>query len=305
VIAGWLIAGGAAPIWAQSAAPAAHVAVFQSQDAAPFKSVRHGFRDALAARRVRARLKLHTIGKRANIPAALADEQSAAAPDLVFAIGPKAARAAIARFDTAPIVAVLVRDPDLLENTPNATGVLFDYTVETQLQWMRKLLPSRTQVGVLFSKKNNKRIESADKAAKNLGLDLLPQQVHRPRDLPLALRELARDADLIWAPSDRTVVNENTTKQFIVFSFQNRIPLSGDSTGLVKAGALFSLERDYADIGKQAGELAARILGGTAPSTLPSQPPRRLLYSVNLKTARHMRIQLSDEVVQNAARAFE
>ena len=86
---------------------------------------------------------------------------------------------------------------------------------------------------------------------------------------------------------------------------QNRIPLSGDSTGLVKAGALFSLERDYADIGKQAGELASKILGGAAPATLSPEPPRRLLYSVNLKTARHMRIQLSDDVVQNAARAFE
>jgi putative ABC transport system substrate-binding protein len=279
--------------------------VFQSQDVAPFKSVRQGFRNSLAALRVRARIKLYTIGRRGSIPAAVADEQSTTAPDLVFAIGPKAARAAIERFDTTPIVAVLVRDPAQLEGAPNATGVLFDYTVETQLQWMRKLLPNRTQVGVLFSKKNDKRIRAADKVAKDLGLDLLPQQVHRPRDLPLALRELARDADLIWAPSDRTVINENTAKQFIVFSFQNRIPLSGDSTGLVKAGALFSLERDYADIGKQAGELAAQILGGAAPATLPPEPPRRLLYSVNLKTARHMRIQLSDEVVQNAARAFE
>lgn len=305
LVVGCLTAAGAPSVPAQSAAPAAQVVVLQSHDAPPFRSVRKGFRDALAAQRVRVRVKPHTIGKRANIPAALGDPGAATAPDLVLAIGPKAASAAIERFGETPIVAALVRNPAELRKAPNATGVLFDYTVETQLKWMRKLLPGRKQVGVLFSKKNDDQIESADQAAKDLGLDLLPQQVHRPKDLPDALRQLAGDADLIWAPGDQKVVNKNTAKQFIVFSFQNRIPLSGDSTGLVKAGALFSLERDYVDIGKQCGEVAAKILGGRAPKTLPPQPPRRLLYSVNLKTARHMRIELSEDVVQNAARAFE
>jgi putative ABC transport system substrate-binding protein len=48
-----------------------------------------------------------------------------------------------------------------------------------------------------------------------------------------------------------------------------------------------------------------KILAGTSPASLPPTAPRRLLYSVNLKTARYMKVKLSDRVIQDAAYVFE
>ena len=71
----------------------------------------------------------------------------------------------------------------------------------------------------------------------------------------------------------------------LLFSFRQQIPFVGLSDEWVKAGALYALERDYPDLGAQAGGLAVKILGETPPRALPPQTPRTILYDINLKTA--------------------
>ena len=276
------------------------IVFLQSQEAAPFRAVRQGFETGLRGHGFNAHFVTKNVGRKKKAP------PLGFRPDLVVALGPSGTSAALDGFDDTPIVVALARDRTRIRQEPNATGVLFDYPVETQLRWMRKLLPNHHKVGVLFNPKENKdRVEPAAAMASRLGLDLLSHEIYEPKAIPKALRALAGNADLIWGISDQTVINKNTAKQFIVFSFENRIPLSGESTAWVKAGALFSLDRDYTDIGKQAALLAKRILDGERAGELPPEPPRRLLYSVNLKTARHMRLELSPDVIQNALYAFE
>jgi putative ABC transport system substrate-binding protein len=84
-------------------------------------------------------------------------------------------------------------------------------------------------------------------------------------------------------------------KPLLLFSFRNSIPLVGLSSSWVKAGALYALEWDYADLGAQAGEMALGILRGARPSAIPTAPPRKTFYTLNLKTAEQMKIQFSDE----------
>jgi putative ABC transport system substrate-binding protein len=73
----------------------------------------------------------------------------------------------------------------------------------------------------------------------------------------------------------------------------------------VKAGALYALNRDYRDIGAQCGELAAKVLAGTPVSSLPPAAPRKVVYSVNLKTANHMKLEIAQALVDGAQQAFK
>ncbi len=296
----------AGPEPAEAARGAVRIAVIQSRPAPPFRALLAGFKRGLRHRRVRADIAVYTLRPDGNVPESLLRGSNGSAPELIFSLGPTATRAAASQIHNLPIVAGLIRQRDKLGSKPNVTGVLFDYPVETQLFWLKRLLPGNKNVGVLFNPdENENRIQSAEGAASDLGLNLMAQEVLEPKDLPRALRNLSREADLIWGLADRTTLTRKTARKFIVFSFRNRIPLSGASTSWVKSGALFSLERDYEDIGAQCALLALKVLRGANPSSLPPEPPRRLLYSINLKTARYMRIRISDHVIQDAAYVFE
>lgn len=291
----------------RAAAPGTvQIAVVQSQAAAPFRALLAGFKRGMRHKRIAVEYTLYQLQRDGNLPASLFKRGTGKDPRLIFALGPHAARAASAQIHNLPIVAGLIRQRDGTNSMSNVTGVLFDYPVEIQLSWMKRLLPNNKNVGVLFNPDENEdRIESAAGVASKLGLNLMAHEVLKPKDLPKAMRDLSKGADLIWGLADRTTMTRQTARKFIVFSFQNRIPLSGASTSWVKSGALFSLERDYEDIGAQCAEIAARVMNGVSPASLRPEPPRRLLYSINLKTARYMRLKLPDHVVQDAAYVFE
>jgi len=125
------------------------------------------------------------------------------------------------------------------------------------------------------------------------------------QELPDALDSLNKRADVLWGVADQIVLNPQTVKPILLFSLRNRIPFVGLSATWVKAGALYALDRDYKDIGRQCGELALKILQGTAPSALPPVPPRKVVYSVNLKTAHLLKLDLGGQVLQAAQTVIE
>mgnify|MGYP000844861521 CR=1 FL=1 len=84
-----------------------------------------------------------------------------------------------------------------------------------------------------------------------------------------------------------------------------KVPLAGLSASWVKAGALYALDRDYLDIGNQCGDIAGKILGGTSASSLAPIFPRKVTYSVNLKTAGAMNLELPQDVVRGATHIFQ
>lgn len=68
---------------------------------------------------------------------------------------------------------------------------------------------------------------------------------------------------------------------------------------------MYALDRDYFDIGLQCGELAEQVLNGVNIRTLKPQPPRKVLYALNLKAINHMKLDLSDELLKGAHTVFE
>lgn len=166
-------------------------------------------------------------------------------------------------------------------------------------------MPDIKIIGVLYNPKENQtKIDAALQAAKQEGLTLLPKEVEIARALPDALESLARSVDLLWGMNDQLVLSPQTAEAILLFSFRNKVPFAGLSSSWVKAGALYALDRDYKDLGAQCGELAIKILQGTKPNSLAIVPPRRILYSLNQKTADHMKLEFSSSVIKNAQQVF-
>ena len=279
--------------------------VATSRDDGPYEGVVTGLRETLADLRSDAAVEIHSLqsdGTRA-MEALRSAKRSGSMP--LLTVGSVATRAALEAPGDAPVVACMVGDTAGLDEAKNATGVLLEFPLETQLEWIRRFVPKSQAIGVLYNpKENREQIDRAKKVAGRLGLRLIPREVYRPQDLPDALQSLARDADMLWAVTDKTVLSRQTAQAILLFSFRNRMPFSGLSASWVKAGALYALDRDYEDMGAQCAELAMKIMNGRRASSLPPVRPRKVVYVLNLKTAEHLRLSLPRELIEGAEQVF-
>ncbi len=287
-----------------AAAPAGampRIAAIVSQDAGPYEEALAGFRSHLEQQGWKTQIDVYRLhGDAAGASPALQQARQDRA-DLILTLGSLGTQAAVHQAQDVPIVAGLVLTADDLGGSANVTGVVLEFPVETEFHWLQRLLPRQRHIGVLFNPTENQgRIDAAARAAKAMGLDLFARKVESPRDLPEALDSLNNRADVLWGVADQIVLNPQTVKPILLFSLRNHIPFVGLSATWVKAGALYALDRDYDDIGRQLGEMAAKILQGAAPGSLQPAPPRKVLYCVNRRTARLLKVDLQDSVLQGA-----
>ena len=225
---------------------------------------------------------------------------------LVFALGSRATKLATQRFPSVPVVSSMVLSLTDLQAHSNVTGVALEFPPAMQFRWMRRLLPEARRIGVLFDPALNQAwVDSARRDAQKEGLDLILIPVNHARELPAGLKKLDRAADVLWAISDKTVYSGKTLKQVLLASFRSRIPVVGLSGAWVKAGAFYALDRDYHDLGRQNGVIARKLLAGTSPGKVKPETPSEAVYSLNLKTARHMKATISDEFLAGAAKVYE
>ncbi|MGE0683727.1 MAG: ABC transporter substrate-binding protein [Candidatus Binatia bacterium] len=281
------------------------IAVVTSQEAPPYQEIITGARHYLESRGVKAVWTIHALRGDATKAAMVAEALKSDGADLLLTLGSLATRAIVRVQPALPLLASLVVTTEELTGATNATAVVLEFSVETQLYWLRRLLPHQQRIGVLFNLHENQRlVAAATRVAATLGLTLFPYEVSTPQDLPAALDAVAKRADVLWSIPDQTVLSPETAEHLLTFSFRNRIPFTGLSAAWVKAGALYALDRDYGDIGAQCGELAEKILRGTPANSLPPVGPRRLLYSVNLKTASHMKLDIPEDLLAGAQQVF-
>jgi putative ABC transport system substrate-binding protein len=72
-----------------------------------------------------------------------------------------------------------------------------------------------------------------------------------------------------------------------------------------KDGAIISFDCDYLDMGKQAGELAVKIIDGTKPKDIASVQPRKINFSLNLIVAKKLGVKFSPEIIKAATFIYE
>lgn len=303
VVMGWLAWLSHQPVSAVAASP--KVVIVLSQESSPYVDMVQGFRTSLAGAGVQAQIEIHNLkGNSEHAPNVLRPFKNEP-PTMFLTAGSLATQAVLAEHEEVPVIASLTAHLEKFKKG-NLTGVGLEFSLESQFDVMRRILPELATVGVLYSpKENQETIDTASKFAKKMGVKLVAKPVDTPRELPDALESLANNIDLLWGITDQVVVSPQTAEPILLFSFRNKIPFAGLSTPWVKAGSFYALERDYGDIGNQCAEIVVKILNKTAPGTIQVVPPRKVLFSINLKTARTMHLKLSEQIINGASQVFQ
>jgi putative ABC transport system substrate-binding protein len=136
-------------------------------------------------------------------------------------------------------------------------------------------------------------------ACKLAGVELAWPAPRSHAELDRALAEAAAaPGTAVIALQDRFLAREDNAE--LLAAYARRVPILSGLGSAAARGALVSFEVDPLDLARRAGAYAGRLLRGESIGRLPVRPPTAYLLSVNRKTERALRLQLSQALVDEA-----
>ncbi|MGQ7787025.1 ABC transporter substrate-binding protein [Nesterenkonia sp. K-15-9-6] len=227
--------------------------------------------------------------------------------DLVHAIATPTAQAAAQSITDIPIVFSAVTEPQeagLVDDWDapggNVTGASDMNPVADQLELLQEIAPDVESVGIVYSSgevNSAVQVELAHEAAEELGLEIQEATVSNSAEVQQGVESLSVDA--IYVPTDNAVVS--ALESVLQYAHQNQIPVIAAEGDSVQRGALATYGINYENLGRQAGEMALRILqDGEDPAEMPVETGEVLELVVNPEAAEQMGIELDDELLDRA-----
>lgn len=309
LLAGLMLAAGAEPFEGRDSAP---IVVLESRRLKAYDAALYGFEDAVKRRGYEPQLSRFVLNEDLTTGDQLAALARGMGAKVVLALGTDAARFVKDADLEVPAVFSMVSEPGAsgLLNADGSgsapmTGACLDVPVREQFMSLLEVVPGAKRVGVVYNPRETQLIVDEGRAVANsMNLGFVSEEVESEAEVPKALGSLRPKIDALWLVGDRTVLTTQSLQYVFLFAFQNNLPLIGLSEHFVKMGALFAVGPDYEDIGRQSGELAARILSGEEPQDLSLVSPRKVLLSLNLRTAEIIGIRIPDHVVRSASATY-
>jgi len=288
------------------------VAVVESRRLNAYDQALEGFSEAINRRGFEPDFIRYVVGTDIASASELEAELEATDAQIILALGTDAARMVKDCHSGIPSVFSMVSEPGqsgLLNSGGNGgtpmTGVCLDVPVEDQFLSLLDVVPRARRIGVIYNPQESQfLVDEARSAANRMNLGLVAYPIDSEADVPEGLNSLRPRIDALWLVSDRTVLTTQSLQFVFLYAFQTNLPLMGLSEHFVKMGALFAVGPDYHDVGMQSGEFAAQILKGRAPGELPVASPRKVLLSLNLRTAEIIGLNIPEGVVRKAASVY-
>lgn len=306
---GALIAAALVTASASWAAPA-RIVVVRSRPLSAYDAAQQGFLSTVGQVQVHA---TYALTGDPQVTRRVISQIKGSPPDLVLALGTEAAAEVGSALGGIPVVFAMVVDPvqSRLLSSParpggSMTGVTLAVPPSEVLRALKRALPGAKSVGVIYDPAQSQRaVQELTDAARGLGLRVVTRSVGSAAEVPRAAEDLRGKMDVLYAPVDSTVYSPQSAKFVLLFALRSGIPVVGFSANLVEAGALLAVYPDYADVGRQAGSMARRILSGEAAGGIPVSAPRQARLAINLSVARTLGVSIPQTVKKSADLVFK
>ena len=169
------------------------------------------------------------------------------------------------------------------------------------------MMPDAKKIGILYttSEANSvSTIKEYKELAENYDFEIVDSGINTVADVEMAAKDLASKVDCISNLTDNTVVSALQT--VIAAADEKNIPVFGSEIEQVKIGCLASMGIDYIALGKQTGEMAAKILKGESKAEeMPYEVCSGASFYVNTAVADKLNFELDQATVDGAAEVFD
>src|SRR5262249_12238563 len=216
---------------------------------------------------------------------------------VIVAVGTSSALAAKAATSTTPIVFVTGGDPvqfglvtSLNRPGGNITGV---YNLNTgvmakRLELLHESVPTARVIGYLVNPKSavaEPETKELHEAARALGVELRVLNATNEDEIDTSFATLAKEHSVPLVISTDNLFTDRPVR-LVMLAARHAIPAIYPYRWFPTAGGLMSYGTDLADIYRQVGVYAGRILKGAKSTDLPVHQAGKVELIINLKTAR-------------------
>jgi len=232
-------------------------------------------------------------------------------PVLIMTVGSYATEIISNRIKDKPIIFSAVLNPEtsgfvesLHRPGGNITGSSLDIPPDIQFKYFKRVIKDLKSIGVLYSDETANLIPPAKVLAQQAGLKLHAIRITTPKDIPDALETLNTQVEAIWSVADANIYSPRSTRFILLNTLRSAKPFMGFSKNLVESGALFALDYDYKDIGRQSGKIALEVLSGKPPGSIPVAVPGIIWFHYNEKTADHIHVSIPEDLAAVAKEVY-
>ena len=233
--------------------------------------------------------------------------------DLLISITTPVLQASLARAGGIPIVFSLVANPVLAgagrsneDHLPHVTGVFVVSPFDEMMSVLRDCLPGIKRVGTLFSPSEVNSVFYKDlllEAARQVGIEVELVGVNSSGEVAdAALSLCSQNIEAVCQISDN--LSSSTFVAIAEAANRFKLPVFTFNTTQAEQGAAVVMARDYYDGGRQSGLLAARVMRGEDPTSIPFQPIRITRLVVNLRAAGISGLRIPPSLLERADRVI-
>lgn len=251
---------------------------------------------------------LNAQGDMATV-SALIDSAVTSGADLLITFSTPTLQAALRRAQNVPVVFNYVADglkagagKSNTDHAPNVTGVSLVPANDQALSILKTHFPFIRKLGTLYCPAETNMVHyktALDKAAKRAGFEVVYVPAETATDVPDAAAALmSRDIDaVLQIPGNLTASAFGSISEA---ARRARVPVFAFQKSQAIGGAMVVVARDYVDSGRLAAQLAARIIRGEHPKTIPLEDFGGTNLIVNVDAARALDITLPPALVKSA-----
>lgn len=234
-------------------------------------------------------------------------------PDVIVAISTPSAQAVVSATRDIPVVFSAVTDPvgaQLVSSMEapggNVTGISDMSPVAEHVALIQEILPQAKTIGFLYNPGETNSVSSLaalKQAAEGAGLSVVESTASRSSEVQNAARALVGRADIIYVPTDNTIVS--ALESAVGVAEESKVPLFTADTDSVNRGALAALGFNYHEVGRETGAVVLRILKGEEAGAIPVAVASGSNLVVNKAAAAKMGVTLPEAVVARANQVIE
>lgn len=193
-----------------------------------------------------------------------------------------------------PVVPAMVLREEVSSRDRRAGAVYANVPLAAIAANLQVLFPGRNRLALIHRAPFPAPDAGAVAHLKQMGFELMVVECPGPQKLMAALASMKGKADFAVAEPDPELYNSATVKPLVLASLESGLPLVGFSAAFVRAGALAGVYPDFRDLGRQTGDLLARILSGKPSDRKREEDARKVVVAVNERIARLMGIEPAD-----------
>ncbi|MGL5259333.1 MAG: ABC transporter substrate-binding protein [Lachnospiraceae bacterium] len=203
-----------------------------------------------------------------------------------------------------PVVFTAITDPVQAKlDSGNITGTSDKLPVEAQLELIRSLQPDAKKIGILYTTSEPNSVSAIaeyQEKAPSYGFEIEAIGVTQQAEVLQATDTmLTKGVDCLSNLTDNNVVG--VLSSILEKTNEVGIPVYGSEVEQVKLGCVAAAGIDYVALGKQTGEMAAKILKG---ESIASEMPYETISSfdtyLNTEALEQMQMEVSEEILETA-----